>query len=267
MAPSLQTTTPRAETSAADALIIRDIGLVYGEEVEALRGINLTVREGEFVSIVGPSGCGQSSLLKLILGLEKSTGGEILLSGRVVKGPNRDVGIVFQSPVLLPWRTVFENVLLPADVQHLDRNAATERAAHLLRFAGLGGFEERYPFELSGGMQQRVAIVRALIHDPKLLMMDEPFAALDAMTREQMSMELQRIWMESRKTVVFVTHSIQEAVLLSDRIAVMSARPGRLISVLDNSAPRPRNIGDLVAPEPAKLAATIRDQLEVTHTG
>jgi NitT/TauT family transport system ATP-binding protein len=256
--------TPDTETSTADALTIRDISLVYDEEVEALRGINLTVREGEFVSIVGPSGCGKSSLLKLVLGLEKSTGGEIRLSGRAVKGPNRDVGIVFQSPVLLPWRTVFENVLLPADVQHLDRDTATERAAHLLRFSGLAGFEERYPFELSGGMQQRVAIVRALIHDPRLLLMDEPFAALDAMTREQMSMELQRIWMQSRKTVVFITHSIQEAVLLSDRIAVMSARPGRLVSVLDNSAARPRKIGDLTAPDMAKLAATIRDQLEIT---
>ena len=256
--------TPGTEKSNADALIIRDVSLVYDEEVEALRRINLTVRESEFVSIVGPSGCGKSSLLKLILGLEKSTGGEILLSGRVVQGPNRNVGIVFQSPVLLPWRTVSENVLLPADLQHLDREKATARAAHLLRFSGLAGFENRYPFELSGGMQQRVAIVRALIHDPRLLLMDEPFAALDAMTREQMSMELQRIWMESRKTVVFITHSIQEAVLLSDRIAVMSARPGRLISVLDNSAPRPRKIGDLAAPEMAKLAATIRDQLEIT---
>jgi NitT/TauT family transport system ATP-binding protein len=257
--------TPGTENSNADALIIRDVSLIYDEEVEALRRINLTVRESEFISIVGPSGCGKSSLLKLILGLEKSTGGEILLSGRVVRGPNRNVGVVFQSPVLLPWRTVSENVLLPADLQHLDRETAATRAAHLLRFSGLAGFENRYPFELSGGMQQRVAIVRALIHDPRLLLMDEPFAALDAMTREQMSMELQRIWMESRKTVVFITHSIQEAVLLSDRIAVMSARPGRLISVLDNSAPRPRKIGDLAAPEMAKLAATIREQLEITN--
>lgn len=258
--------TPATETSIADALNIRDVSLVYDEDVEALRQINLTVREGEFLSIVGPSGCGKSSLLKLILGLEKSTGGEILLSGRAIKGPNRDVGIVFQSPVLLPWRTVFENVLLPADVQHLDRDVATERANRLLRFSGLAGFEERYPFELSGGMQQRVAIVRALIHDPRLLLMDEPFAALDAMTREQMSMELQRIWMQSRKTVVFITHSIQEAVLLSDRIAVMSARPGRLVSVLDNPAARPRKIGDLTAPEMAALAETIRDQLEITNS-
>ena len=225
------------------------------------------MRESEFVSIVGPSGCGKSSLLKLILGLEKSTGGEILLSGRVVRGPNRNVGVVFQSPVLLPWRTVSENVLLPADLQHLDRETATARAAHLLRFSGLAGFENRYPFELSGGMQQRVAIVRALIHDPRLLLMDEPFAALDAMTREQMSMELQRIWMESRKTVVFITHSIQEAVLLSDWMPVMSSYYGNrlCISVLNNSAPRPPQIGDLAAPEMAKLAATIRDQLEITN--
>jgi len=251
---------------AMDALAIRDVSLVYDEDVEALRSVSLNVRSGEFVSIVGPSGCGKSSLLKLILGLERPTEGEIRLSGHVVEGPNRDVGVVFQSPVLLPWRTVLQNVLLPADVQHLDRNAAAERAAHLLQFAGLAGFEKRYPFELSGGMQQRVAIVRALIHDPQLLLMDEPFAALDAMTREQMSMELQRIWMQSRKTVVFITHSIQEAVLLSDRIAVMSARPGRLISVLEHGAPRPREIKDLAAPEMAKLAATIRDQLEIRNS-
>jgi NitT/TauT family transport system ATP-binding protein len=266
VAQALEAMSIAADSRTAAALTVADVNLVYGEEVEALRGINLSIRDGEFVSIVGPSGCGKSSLLKLVLGLEKATSGEITISGRVVTGPNRDVGVVFQSPVLLPWRTVRENVLLPADVQRLGRASVSERATRLLNFAGLGGFEERYPFELSGGMQQRVAIVRALIHDPRLLLMDEPFAALDAITREQISMELQRIWMQSRKTVVFITHSIQEAVLLSDRIAVMSARPGRIISVLDNPAPRPRKINDLVAPDMAKLAEIIRDGLEITST-
>ena len=187
--------------------------------------------------------------------------GSLAVDGRKIAGPSRGVGAVFQAPVLLPWRTIEENVLLPADVMKLDRPRATERAHALLQMAGLGGFERKYPYELSGGMQHRASIVRALVHDPKLLIMDEPFAALDAITREQMATELQRIWMDSRKTVMFITHSISEAVFLSDRIAVMSARPGRIVDIFNNRAPRPRSFADLLSPALAELSAEIRRSL------
>ena len=258
------TSTAAMNSPLQDTLTLSNAALVYettSGEVEALRGISLSVAEGEFVSIVGPSGCGKSSLLKLVLGLEHPTRGDIAISGCRIDGPTRHAGCVFQSPVLLPWRTIRDNVLLPIDVMKLDRNCAAKRADELLKLVGLAGFEERYPFELSGGMQQRAAIVRALVHDPRLLMMDEPFAALDAMTREQMSVELQRLWMESGKTIVFITHSISEAVFLSDRIVVMSARPGRVIATFDNPAARPRSFGDLSSPELGRLAADIRHSL------
>jgi NitT/TauT family transport system ATP-binding protein len=255
-----------ARAPSVPTLEIASLGLTYATgngAVEALRGISLTIAEGEFVSIVGPSGCGKSSLLKLILGLQRATRGTIALAGTTIDGPSLGVGAVFQSPVLLPWRTIVENVLLPVDVMKLDRKIVAARAAALLRMAGLGGFEGRYPFELSGGMQQRAAIVRALVHDPRLLMMDEPFAALDALTREQMSLELQRIWLESGKTVVFITHSISEAVFLSDRILVMSARPGRIVASFDNPTPRPRSFQDMAAPALADLAVEIRRSLDL----
>ena len=255
-----------AATAASPALAVSGVSLTYRTSsgpVEALRSISFDVREGEFVSVVGPSGCGKSSLLKLILGLERATRGSLAASGREITGPSRGVGAVFQAPVLLPWRTIEENVLLPMDVMKLDRKETTERAHALLRMAGLGDFGKKYPYELSGGMQHRASIVRALVHDPKLLIMDEPFAALDAITREQMAAELQRIWMESGKTVVFITHSISEAVFLSDRIAVMSARPGRIMEVLDNPAPRPRSFTDLASPALAELSAEIRRSLDL----
>jgi NitT/TauT family transport system ATP-binding protein len=254
-----------APAPAVPALEIAGVGLTYetGDGgVEALRGISLTIADGEFVAIVGPSGCGKSSLLKLILGLQRATRGTISLAGTAIDGPSRGIGAVFQSPVLLPWRTIAENVLLPVDVMKLDRKIVAARAAGLLRMAGLGGFEQRYPFELSGGMQQRAAIVRALVHDPNLLMMDEPFAALDALTREQMALELQRIWLASGKTVVFITHSISEAVFLADRIVVMSARPGRIVASFANRAPRPRSFADMAAPALADLGVEIRRSLD-----
>ena len=254
----------RPETS--HALEVSAVGLTYrtsSGSVEALRSITLDVADGEFVSVVGPSGCGKSSLLKLILGLERATRGSLAVDGRKIAGPSRGVGAVFQAPVLLPWLTIEENVLLPADVMRLDRPRATERAHALLQMAGLGGFERKYPYELSGGMQHRASIVRALVHDPKLLIMDEPFAALDAITREQMATELQRIWMDSRKTVMFITHSISEAVFLSDRIAVMSARPGCIVDIFDNRAPRPRSFADLLSPALAELSAEIRRSLDL----
>ena len=208
--------------------------------VLALDGIDFTVADGEFVAIVGPSGCGKSTLLKILAGLLPMSGGEASLRGTPIKRPRRDIGVVFQSPVLFPWRTVLDNVLLPVDVQRLGRSSHGQVARDLLHLVGLDGFEERYPWELSGGMQQRVAIVRALVNDPVMLLMDEPFGALDAMTREAMNLELQRIWMSKQKTVLFITHSISEAVFLADRVLVMSARPGRIIDTLNIDIPRPR---------------------------
>jgi len=228
------------------AIECRDLGKTYstleGGDVVALEGVDLAVQPGEFLSVVGPSGCGKSTLLKLLAGLTPASAGEARLFGQPIVGPRKDIGVVFQSPTLLEWRTVLSNTMLPIDVLGLDREAGQRRALALLRMTGLGGFEMKYPGELSGGMQQRVAISRALVHDPALLLMDEPFGALDALTRETMNMELQRIWQESRKTVLLITHSISEAVFLSDRVAVMSPRPGRLLEVLPIDLPRPRSL-------------------------
>lgn len=212
------------------------------EEVEALAGVSLLVSENEFVSIVGPSGCGKSTLLRLIAGLTPATAGEIRISDTLVARPREDTGMVFQQPTLMPWRNVIRNVTFPLQLMdRLDENG-NRQAMKLLHLVGLNGFENRFPHELSGGMQQRAGICRALVHDPSILLMDEPFGALDALTREEMAIELLRIWAERPKTIVFVTHSIPEAVLLSDRIVVMSPRPGRIMEVLDVPIPRPRTL-------------------------
>jgi len=213
-----------------------------GELVRALEDITLHVRENEFVTIVGQSGCGKSTLLKLVAGLVSVSDGSIHVRDQLVHEPFRDVGIVFQDPVLLPWRTVFGNVMFSIEMLGLDAERSRDRARMLLDLAGLGAFETKFPRELSGGMQQRVAICRALVHDPGLLLMDEPFGALDAMTREEMSFELLRIWDERRKTILFVTHSIPEAILLADRVVVMTPRPGRIAEVLEIELPRPRTV-------------------------
>jgi NitT/TauT family transport system ATP-binding protein len=212
----------------------------HGELVHALEHVSLAIQADEFVSIVGPSGCGKSTLLKLVAGLDVPSRGVVRIRGREVREPFPDVGIVFQSAVLLPWRTVFHNVMFSIEMLGLAGDAWRARAQELIALAGLAGFERKYPWELSGGMQQRVAICRALVHDPSLLLMDEPFGALDAMTREEMGLELLRIWDERRKTILFVTHSIPEAILLSDRVVVMTPRPGRLARVLEIPLPRPR---------------------------
>ncbi len=228
---------------AHDVIVVRDLGKVYGggdDAVVALEDIDFTVADGEFLSIVGPSGCGKSTLLKILAGLLGRSSGDALLNGSPIDGPRKDIGVVFQSPVLFPWRSVLGNVLLPVDVQNLGRDRMTQRALDLISLVGLSGFEHRYPWELSGGMQQRVSLVRALIHDPALLLMDEPFGALDALTREAMNVELQRIWLERRKTVVFITHSTAEAVFLADRVMVMTPRPGRIGDLFDVDLPRPR---------------------------
>jgi NitT/TauT family transport system ATP-binding protein len=214
--------------------------------VPALAGISLEIEAGELVTVVGQSGCGKTTLLKILAGLLPSSGGRVTLRGQLVDGPSRDIGIVFQDPVLLPWRTVLDNVLLPVQVLGLDRARHTARARELLALVRLDGFEDKYPHELSGGMRQRVAIARALVHDPSLLLMDEPFGALDAMTREFMNVELLRIWQASGKTIFFITHSIPEAVFLADRVVVMSARPGRVTEIVEVGLPRPREL-DLMA--------------------
>jgi len=217
--------------------------------VHALAGISVEIGAGEFITIVGQSGCGKTTLLKILAGLLPRSAGRVTLRGRPVDEPSRDIGIVFQDPVLLPWRTVFDNVMLPVEVLGLDRARSRGRAMELLGLVGLTGFEDKYPHELSGGMRQRVAIARALVHDPSLLLMDEPFGALDAMTREFMNLELLRIWKESGKTIVFITHSIPEAAFLADRVIVMSARPGRIKEIVEVRLPRPRDLDMMASDE------------------
>jgi NitT/TauT family transport system ATP-binding protein len=234
-----------------------------GEDVLALENITFQVAEGQFVTCVGPSGCGKSTLLKILSGLLPKSDGDVLLRGTPVDGPRRDIGVVFQNAVLLPWWTVLENTMLPVTVQRLDRKAYLPRARALVKMAGLEGFEDKYPFELSGGMQQRNSIIRALIHDPALLLMDEPFGALDAMTRELMNLELQRIWQESKKTVFFITHSIPEAVFLADRVVVLSARPGRITEIVPIEVPRPRDLDMMASPEFGRYVTRIRHRLDL----
>ena len=225
-----------------------NVGKVYdtkGGTVEACAELHLDIRQSEFVAIVGPSGCGKTTLLKMVAGLVPYSSGSITVGGRKVDRPQIDVGIVFQESILLDWRDVLSNVMLQVDIRGMDRATYEAVAKHLLRQTGLEGFENRKPYELSGGMRQRVSICRALVHDPPLLLMDEPFGALDALTREQISMDIQRVWMERRKTALHITHSIPEAVLLADRVVVMSPRPGRIVEILDVDLPRPRRLDKL----------------------
>ncbi len=225
---------------------VDQVSMVYeldtGDRLRALGGVSLSIPASHFCSIVGPSGCGKSTLLMLIAGLYPPTGGRILIDRRVVDGPWPSVGMVFQRDVLLDWRTVLNNVLLPVEVKRLPISRYRERAAALLDLVGLSGFAGTYPDQLSGGMRQRVAICRALIHDPTLLLMDEPFAAVDALTRERLNADLLRLTMESPKTVIFVTHSIEEAVLLADQVAVMGPRPGAIAKTFPVDLPRPRGL-------------------------
>ena len=232
-----------------------------GEIVHALSDINLDIFEGEFITVVGPSGCGKSTLLKILSGLLAKTSGVATLNNTAIEGPRNDVGIVFQDPVLLLWRTVLQNTLLPSEILNLDSEVTIKRAKELINLVGLDGFEDKFPHELSGGMKQRNSIIRALIHDPSLLLMDEPFGALDAMTREQMNLELQRIWLESKKTVFFITHSIPEAVFLGDRIVVMTARPGKIAEIIPVDIPRPRDLKTMGDPEFVSLTQRIRSLL------
>jgi NitT/TauT family transport system ATP-binding protein len=230
--------------------------------VQALHRIDLTAAEGEFVAVVGRSGCGKSTLLRLIAGLLPPSSGDIRIGGLPVTGPRREVAMLFQRPALLPWRSVLDNVLLPVEISGLPRAEYRDRAVRLLTTMGLDAFQRRLPHELSGGMQQRVALCRSLIQRPEVLLMDEPFSALDALTREELSVELQRIHLEYAATVVLVTHSVDEAVLLADRVVVLSPRPGQVRTVLDIGIPRPRSLGhDVHRTELARLSAELHELL------
>ncbi|WP_157608767.1 ABC transporter ATP-binding protein [Saccharomonospora glauca] len=231
-------------------------------DVLALRDVGLNVEPGEFIAIVGPSGCGKSTLLKLTSGLLRPSAGRVRLQGEDVTGPRKDVGYVFQKAALLEWRTARKNILLQAEMRHLPAREAQQRADELIAMTGLSGFEDAYPHELSGGMQQRVALCRALLHRPPVLLMDEPFGALDALTREQMNVELRRIWRETGTTVLLVTHSISEAVYLADRVVMVTARPGTVAGVVDVDLPVERDYGRTMSdPEFARATQRIRDHL------
>jgi NitT/TauT family transport system ATP-binding protein len=249
----------------AGAIGVSAVSKVFPSGLEALRAVSVDIHPGEFVSCVGPSGCGKSTLLKLIGGLLEPSTGEIAVGGRKVSGPRRDVGVMFQTSVLFPWRTVLENVLLPIEVFGLERAAAIDKARGILRLVGLDGREGAYPRELSGGMQQRAALSRVLITDPPIILMDEPFGALDEFTRERMNLELLRVWSERGQTIIFVTHSINEAVFLSDRIVVMDTLPGRVLAVVDVPLARPRSIEVMKSPEFAKTAFEVREYLGVAR--
>lgn len=242
-------------------LSVDGVTLVYPTSrgpLTALEQLSFGVAPGSFVSVLGPSGCGKSTLLKLVTGLLRPTDGRLTLAGRPIDGPRADVGIVFQQPTLLPWKRVIDNVLVPIRARGSATSEHRDRALSLLELVGLSAFARHYPHELSGGMQQRVGIARALLAEPNLLLMDEPFAALDAMTRESMMDELLRIWQRSGKTVLFITHSIPEAVYLSDRVLVMGPRPGRIVDTVDIDLPRPRSLETMADPRFAELCNELR---------
>ncbi|KPL29913.1 ABC transporter ATP-binding protein [Streptomyces anulatus] len=254
-----------AGTGPAAAVRLADVSVRFRSkkrDVTAIGDVSLDVAPGEFVAIVGPSGCGKSTLLKLVAGLLTASSGEVLLGGEQVTGPRHDIGYVFQRAALLEWRSALRNILLQAEIRHMEPASARERADDLIRMTGLTGFEDAYPHELSGGMQQRVALCRALLHEPPVLLMDEPFGALDALTREQMNTELNRIWRTTGTTVLLVTHSISEAVYLADRVVVMSPRPGTVTEVIEVGLPAERDYSETLGrPEFRAAAAHIRDLL------
>ncbi|WP_153030219.1 ABC transporter ATP-binding protein [Amycolatopsis sp. YIM 10] len=257
--------TPITPTGTGHAVELTDVAVRFRtkkRDVTALHEVTLKVEPGEFVAIVGPSGCGKSTLLKLASGLLKPSTGGVRVLGADVTGPRRDIGYVFQRAALLEWRSARKNILLQAEMRKMEPGAARRRADELIEMTGLAGFEDAYPHELSGGMQQRVALCRALLHRPPVLLMDEPFGALDALTREQMNVELRRIWQETGTTILLVTHSIAEAVYLADRVVMMTARPGTVAGVVDVDLPVERDYAPTMAdPEFARATRVIRDHL------
>jgi NitT/TauT family transport system ATP-binding protein len=259
--PSAPPVSPPSTAEIATAIRLSNLTLDYVSRqgmVRALEGLSLDVQRGEFVAVLGPSGCGKSTLLRVLAGLIPPTAGTAALGERPVRGPSRDVGVVFQDATLLPWLTVTGNVSLPGRIMRLDRPWYERRAWELLDLVGLRDFADYYPKQLSGGMRQRVGIARGLLHDPSVLLMDEPFGALDAMTREQMNVEIQRIWAATGKTVLFITHSIGEAVFLADRVVVLSPRPGRVLETLAVDLPRPRRLEVMSDPRFGDLTGRLR---------
>jgi NitT/TauT family transport system ATP-binding protein len=257
---------PDRERGRAPALRVAAVKKNY-DSLEAIRAVTLDVADGEFVSVLGPSGCGKSTLLMMIAGVIDITEGDIVINETPVRGPRREVGVVFQSPVLLPWRSVLQNVLFPVELLKLPHAEYKARALELLRMAKIEEFVDMLPRQLSGGMRQRVAICRALVHNPSILLMDEPFSALDAITRDEMAIELLRIWQVNRKTVVFVTHSIRESVLLSDRVVVMGRRPATIIEELQVDLPRPRHIAMTEDESFNRMVRHLRRAIETSHAG
>ncbi|HEX9062674.1 MAG TPA: ABC transporter ATP-binding protein [Clostridia bacterium] len=265
---------PDQNTDSKGKIEIKGISRVYNirrnnsqekSEFTAIENVNLTIEKGEFISIVGPSGCGKSTLLDIIAGLAHPNKGEIYIDNKLITGPALDRGIVLQGYALFPWRTVRHNVEFGLEIKGVPKSQRKEISQKFIELVDLKGFEDRYPYELSGGMKQRVAIARALAYDPEVLLMDEPFAAVDAQTRESLQDELMRIWEETHKTIIFVTHSIEEAVLLSDRVAVMSANPGSIREIVKINLPRPRRAGDVRSS--ADFAWTSRKVWELLHYG
>ena len=256
----------QAASSGKPVVRVAGVSKTFGDDgarVTALEGIDLAIRSGEFVSLIGPSGCGKSTLLRLIGDLTSPTTGSIEVNGKPARQGrlDRDYGMVFQAPVLMDWRTIARNIELPLEIMGWKPADRANRSAELLKLVELEGFEGRHPWQLSGGMQQRVAIARALAFGPKLLLMDEPFGALDEMTRERMNLELMRIWGRTQTTVVFVTHSIPEAVFLSTRVVVMSARPGRVAKVVDIDLPQPRTVETRETERYFELVTEVREAL------
>lgn len=246
----------------------RDVSLHYeyeGSDVHALEGVNLNIRKGEFVAVAGPSGCGKTTLLKLVSGLMLPTRGEVTLDGQLIKGPTRSVGMAFQNPTLLPWRSTLDNILLPLEVVQphksrfrRERKDYEEKAHQLLKTVRLNGFAEKQPWQLSGGMQQRASLCRALIHEPDILLLDEPFGALDAFTREELWLVLQDLWLQQKCTVILVTHDLREAIFLANTVYVMSNRPGRILSDTKIDFARPRTMEDCFRPEFTDIFHDIR---------
>ncbi len=262
MAPTpLRVVTTQGAAVRQPVIEIRGVNKTYRTrdgEVPTLRDIDMSVDDGELLVIVGPSGCGKSTLMRMVAGLLQPTSGEIRVEGKTVTKPFGEVGIVVQSALLRPWRSVLGNIMMPVEVKRLPRAQYLQRAHDLLKMVSLQGFEKKYPWQLSGGMQQRASICRALIHDPRIVLMDEPFGALDALTRERMNLELQRIHRETKKTILLITHSIPEAVFLADRVLVMSDRPGKIAATYTVDLPRPRSLDVMGDPRFVELTQTIR---------